>query len=272
MKNFKEVKSNLINKLMTCTDNAKQEFAFLCESLIGINKAEYLIKDTITNGEYRKLLKAINKRIKGVPLQLIIGTTDFLGVIIEESKYTLKPRQETMLMVEKIINTEDKNKTVLDMCAGSGCIGLSLKNAGFKDVTLCDISGKAIKMMQKNAKYNRLDVNIVKSNMFNNVSGKYDIIVSNPPYIKSDDINKLSTEVKKYDPLIALDGGKDGLDFYRILADEASEYLAESGVLYLEIGQNQENDIILLLQKHYKNITIIKDYNNINRIIRAEKC
>lgn len=272
MKDFKEIKTKLEKDLSICTDNAKQEFAFLCESLLGVNRAELILKTEISDSDYKKLNKAIKKRCKGVPLQLIIGTSDFLGVTITESKHTLKPRQETMLMVEHIIGKENKDVSVLDMCAGSGCIGLALKKAGFKDVALCDISSKAIKMIKKNAYYNNLQVDIIKSNMFDKVSGVYDIIVSNPPYIKSEDISTLQTEVKKYDPRIALDGGRDGLKFYRIIASESPKYLSANGVLYLEIGQNQEDDIILLLQNSFKNITIIKDYNNINRIIRAEKC
>lgn len=272
MKNFREIKTKLEEKLSICTNNAKQEFAFLCESLLGLTRADVLVKSEITNKDYKRLLYAVKKRVKGIPLQLIIGSSDFLGVTINESRHTLKPRQETMLMVEHIINNENKNSSVLDMCAGSGCIGLAIKKAGFKDVSLCDISTKAIKMINKNASYNNLKVDVIKSNMFKNINGVYDIIVSNPPYIKSKDISTLQKEVKKYDPLIALDGGEDGLKFYRIIAEESAKYLNDNGILYLEIGQNQEDDVILLLQNSFKNITIIKDYNNINRIIRAEKC
>ena len=272
MRDFRSTKKELIANLTKCTTNANQEFAFLCESLIGINKADLIIKTQISNKEYGILHRAVKKRLKGVPLQLIIGTSDFLGVEIIESKHTLKPRQETMLMVEHIINSEDKSKRVLDMCAGSGCIGLALKKAGFKEVVLSDLSAKAINMINKNACHNNLNVSVIKSNMFLKIQTKFDIIVSNPPYIKSKDIKSLQKEVKKYDPLMALDGGVDGLKFYRIIAEESPRYLTNNGLLYLEIGQNQENDVVKLLQNNFKNITIIKDYNNINRIIRAEKC
>lgn len=272
MRDFRKTRKDLIDNLTKCTTNANQEFAFLCESLLGISKADMLVKTEIDNKEYSILEKAIRKRLKGVPIQLIIGTTDFLGVEIIESKHTLKPRQETMLMAEHIINTEDKSNTVLDMCAGSGCIGLALKKAGFREVTLSDLSSKAIKMINKNAMHNHLNVNVVRSNMFGKIQTTFDIIVSNPPYIKSADIKSLQKEVKKYDPIMALDGGTDGLEFYRIISEESHKYLTSNGVLYLEIGQNQENDVVKLLQNNFKNITIIKDYNNINRIIRAEKC
>lgn len=272
MKDFKIVKQELIAKLSKCTDNAKQEFAFLCGALIGVNNAELIIKSEISTKEYRILLNAVKKRLKGVPIQLLLGSSDFLGVEIIESKHTLKPRQETVLLVEKIIELESKDKSVLDLCSGSGCIGLALKKSGFNNVTLSDVSKKAIKMIKKNSVHNNLDVNIVHSNMFENIQEIFDIIVSNPPYIKSGDIQYLQKEVKKYDPILALDGGDDGLKFYRIIASQSSKYLSTNGVLYMEIGHNQENDVVKLLQNNFKNITIIKDYNNINRIIRAERC
>jgi len=272
MVNFKQFKKSCETKLYAIVTNAKQEFAFLCEALLNINSADLLTKTEITKKEYRILKRAINKRLKGVPLQLIIGFSDFCGVEIIESKHTLKPRKETELMVEKIIESENKYMSVLDMCAGSGCIGLALKKAGFEEVTLSDISRHAIKMCIKNARYNRLAVSVVKSDMFKSILGKFDMIVCNPPYIKTEDMFSLSREVKKFDPKIALDGGVDGLNFYRIIASEAPKFLSDNGILYLEIGKNQENAVTKLLQNNFKNITIIKDYNDINRIIRAEKC
>lgn len=272
MKNFKEFKKNFTEKLSKKSNNANQEFAFLCDALLNIKTAELISKTELSKKEEKALNKALKQRLKGVPLQLIIGYSKFYNIDIIESKHTLKPRPETELLVDNIATNESKTKTVLDMCTGSGCIGLSLKQAGFSEVDLCDLSDKALKMCKKNAQLNNLKVGIIKSDMFKNISQKYDIIVSNPPYIKSKDIDGLSTEVKKYDPLMALDGGDDGLDFYRIIANESHNYLNDGGVLYLEIGQNQEEDITKLLQNNYKNITIIKDYNKINRIIRAEKC
>jgi len=272
MNNFKNYKKFFIEQLSKKSSNASQEFVFLCEALLNIKNSDLITKTVLTKKEEKVLNKALKQRLKGVPLQLIIGYSKFYNIDIIESKHTLKPRPETEIIVETIINNENKNSSVLDMCTGSGCIGLSLKNVGFKEVDLSDISKKALKMCKKNAQLNNLKVEIIRSNMFQNINKKYDIIVINPPYIKSEDIDNLSVEVKKYDPIKALDGGIDGLDFYRIIADESHIYLNDNGVLYIEIGKNQENDIIKLLQNHFKNIKIIKDYNEINRIIRAEKC
>ena len=272
MRDFKAFKKNVEEKLYTQVKNAKQEFAFLCNGLLNIDTAEMITKKEMTDKEYKILSRAVKKRLKGVPLQLILGFTDFLGVEIIETKHTLKPRKETELMVEKIIQNERKDMAVLDMCAGSGCIGLALKKAGFEEVTLSDISRHAIKMCIKNARINHLAVSVVRSDMFKSILGKFDMIVCNPPYIKTEDMHMLDREVRKFDPRIALDGGVDGLKFYRLIANEAPKFLTDNGVLYLEIGQNQENAVVKLLQNNFKNITIIKDYNDINRIIRAEKC
>ena len=269
---FKSVKQELTSKLSKRTNNANQEFAFLCAELLHKEKSDLITLESISKKEYKKLNKAVNKRLKGVPLQFIIGYSTFYNVEILESKHTLSPRFETELLVEKIVEFENKESSVLDMCSGSGCIGLALKKAGFEEVTLADKSRKAIKMMMKNARHNQIPVTIIRTDMFEDVTGVFDVIVINPPYIKSGDIKNLSTEVKKYDPRLALDGGEDGLDFYREIAKNAHKYLNINGVLYLEIGKNQEKDIEKLLQNNYKNITIIKDLNDINRIIRAEKC
>lgn len=269
---FKLVKKELVERLSKHTNNANQEFAFLCESLLNLKKADLINLNTISRSDFKKLRSAVNKRLKGVPLQLIIGFTDFAGVEVLESKHTLSPRPETEYMVEQIIERENKDSSVLDMCSGSGCIGLALKKAGFEEVTLCDKSKKAIKMIIKNARHNKLPVSIVKSDMFDNIIGVFDMIVINPPYIKSLDIKDLQIEVKKYDPKMALDGGADGLHFYNIIGSVSHKYLNTNGVLYLEIGLGQEDDVVTILKKNFKNIEVIKDLNNINRFIRAEKC
>ena len=243
------------------------EIYFILQGLLDISRADLMTLDSFSRGQMRTIEKAVNKRIKGISLQLILGYTDFLGVKILENKHILSPRPETEYMTS-IIAKENKGK-VLDLCAGSGAIGLALAREGF-DVTLSDVSAHAIKNIKRNAKNNNLHVNIVKSNMFDKVSGKYDIIVSNPPYIPSAECLTLDKDVLNNDPLIALDGGEDGLHFYRIIAHESWKYLTNSGVLYLEIGINQSKSVAKLLEKHYKNITIIKDMNDIDRIIRAE--
>ena len=247
-------------------DNSN-EIYFLLDEILGVSRADLVTLGSFSCAQQKTIKKAVNKRIHGMSLQRIIGKSTFCGVTIKESKFTLTPRPETENMTSLVIK-ENKGK-VLDLCAGSGAIGLALAKAEF-DVTLADVSGKAIKSIKSNAKLNNLQVNVVKSNMFSKITNKFDIIVSNPPYIPSSECKTLSEDVLLNDPIIALDGGVDGLDFYRIIADKAHEYLNNFGVIYLEIGLHQEESIQKLLEKHFKNITIIKDLNGINRIIRAE--
>lgn len=269
---IQDVVKSLNKKLSTHCENYYNECIFLCKELLNISRTDIALNVEISPREVRVLNRAVNKRIKGVPLQLIIGESDFLNVRIIESKFTLSPRPETEFLCEHIVKTEDKSAKVLDMCCGSGCIGIALKKNGFKDVVLADISPKALKQAQKNARLNMVNVDIVRSDMFAKINEKFNLIVCNPPYIASGDIKSLAVEVKKYDPIIALDGGSDGLDYYRIIARDAFDVLEQNGVIYLEIGLGQENDVVKLLEKSYNNITIIKDLNGINRFIRAEKC
>ncbi len=244
------------------------EIYFLIEGILGLSRADLFVLDSFSTSQQKAILKAVNARIKGKSLQLILGFSEFAGVTIKENKHTLTPRPETEYLVSLIM--ADKPCRVLDLCSGSGCIGLALSKAGF-DVTCSDVSTKAIRSIKQNAKLNNLTINIVRSDMFDNLEGEFDIIVSNPPYIPSDDCKTLDKDVLVNDPLIALDGGVDGLDFYRQIADRAHTFLTDQGVLYLEIGINQEKSVAKLLKKHYKNITIIKDLNGVNRIIKANK-
>lgn len=253
-------------------ENARQEVFFLCKELVGLDKVNLLTQDTFTKKQFKILERAVVRRSLHVPLQSIIGFSDFCGLKIIESRHTLTPRPETEVLVEKVAENGKGNK-VLDLCAGSGCVGLALKSMGFHDVTLADISQRALSMARKNAKLNGLEVKYLRTDMFNNVTSTYDIIVSNPPYIPSGDIKSLTKEVKKFDPKRALDGGQDGLKFYRIIADIAPQFLTRQGKIYLEIGKGQEEDIVALLEENFENITVIKDYAGVNRIIKADlKC
>jgi len=272
MYKIQDVVAKLNKKLSTHCLNHNNECIFLCEGLLGITKSDIVLNKEISDKQFKILDRAVNRRIKGVPLQLIIGTSDFLNIKITESKHTLTPRPETEFLTDYIIKHEDKQRRVLDLCCGSGCIGIALNKNGFDDVVLSDISPRALHCAKLNAKQNLANVDVVKSNMFCSIKERFDLIVSNPPYIESGEIKSLQVEVKKYDPRLALDGGLDGLDYYKVIANESVKFLNDGGVLYLEFGINQENNIKKLLEKNFKNITIIKDLNGINRFIRAEKC
>ena len=172
-----------------------------------------IIKKEYTKKEFQKYIKIIKKRASKIPYAYIVGHKEFMKLDFEVNKNVLIPRDDTEILVEEVIKLDKKK--ILDMCTGSGCIAVSLANY-IKDseVDAVDISKKALKIAKLNAKNNNVFINFIKSNLFKKVKEKYDVIVSNPPYIKKEDLNNLQEEVKK-EPIKALDGGKTGLDFYK---------------------------------------------------------
>ena len=242
--------------------------------------------DELTLSEYRKFEKLIKLRSKHVPLDKIIGHKDFYDLKIPFNKNVLTPRYETELLTEMVIKDIHKNykkspPSVLDLCSGSGCIGLAIASATASHVTMSDISSKAIKISKKNNKYNNklrlkdnkppMNPNFVVSDLFEGLEYKFDIIVCNPPYIKSQDLQMLEIEVRDFDPILALDGGKDGLDFYRRVISDAPKYLNDGGKIYFEVGVGQSERVAKLLNKDFDDIEIKKDYAQIDRFIIAKK-
>lgn len=252
-------------------DNLKDaEFilaSILDTDVAGLNSVEFL-----TNKQAKVFNKKIKARSKHCPLDKIIGYTDFLSVRIPFDKNTLSPRQETEILTEKIIkDIKSKKLNVLDLCSGSGCIGIAIAKATSATVTLSDISKKANKAAKSNAELNGVNVTILLSDLFESIPNKFDIIVSNPPYIKRRDLEVLEIEVRDFDPRLALDGGEDGLDFYRDIISKAPEYLNNGGKLYLEIGIEQSKEVVKMLKKDFDDVVVEKDYNGIDRYIIAKK-
>lgn len=238
----------------------------------------FLIKDTSTDlsrTELNRLKRQIKRLENGEPIAYILGFVPFLDTTIYVNKHTLIPRPETEQLVDMIIKTQKQNindnTKILDLCSGSGCIAVSISKAFNIKTYAVDIDDNTIKIIRKNAKQNNVLVKTIKSNMFENISQKFNIIVSNPPYIKQDEIKSLNKSVKDFEPHLALDGGKDGLLFYNEIAQKASNYLNKNGLLFLEIGEKQGKQIEKLLKKDFCNIQILKDYFNLPRFIVAKK-
>lgn len=214
----------------------------------------------------------IEKITKGIPLQHITHKQEFMKMDFFVNEDVLIPRQDTEILVEEVIKiAKKKNRPkILDLCTGSGAIAISLKKfVPNSDVYAVDISEKALEIARKNARKLEADVKFIKSNLFENLKKeKFDIIVSNPPYIKREDIMNLSEEVKN-EPQIALDGGIDGLDFYKKISEQAIEYLKLDSYLCFEIGYNQKNDVIKIIEddQNYKNTYCKKDLYGNDRII-----
>lgn len=214
----------------------------------------------------------LNKIIEGVPIQYITKKQEFMGLDFFVDENVLIPQPDTEILVEEVLKISklyNKKINILDLCTGSGAIAVSLAKY-IKDVNIIatDISENAIEIAEKNAIKNNAENNIkfVVSDMFKNIENEFDIIVSNPPYIETKEIEKLSKEVKN-EPIIALDGGNDGIKYYKIIADNYNKFLNIGGYLLLEIGYNQGESV----SKLFKNSEIKKDLSGNNRVILVKK-
>ena len=245
------------------------EAEWIVSIILSVPRDQVDTADTVSFENFKKIDRLVKERITGRPLWYCIGDTDFYGYTIKVDERVLIPRPETELLVENALKYVDKDKTVLDLCTGSGAIAIAINKKTQAKVTASDVSEKALILAKNNAEFNGAEVEFVESDMFSNLQGrKFDLIVSNPPYIKSGEIKELQTEVKSFEPILALDGGLDGLDYYRIISKNAKDYLTENGVLFLECGYDQAEQVKALLNG-FKKVEIIKDYENIDRIIMA---
>ncbi|MDE7300163.1 MAG: peptide chain release factor N(5)-glutamine methyltransferase, partial [Lachnospiraceae bacterium] len=203
-----------------------------------------------------------------IPLQYLTGSQEFMGMEFQVTRDVLIPRQDTERLVEEVLRC-CSGKRVLDVCTGSGCIIISLaKLAKLKEAAGCDLSEKALAVAGANAGKLGAQVRFFQSDMFSCVDGRYDIIVSNPPYIRSEDIDGLMPEVRCHEPRMALDGGEDGLSFYRLIAGQAGQFLVPDGRLYLEIGCDQAEAVSeLLRQRGFRELMVVKDYAGLDRVV-----
>lgn len=265
---YSEVKSRLERAGITDKSDAE----WLIATILGKNRAEVKLVQSITEKQYADILKATDRRAKGESLDNIFGYTEFYGLRFDVNKKVLTPRMETELLVEQVLKAEKNYKkcTILDIGTGSGAIAITLSKNCDSSITAVDISKPALATAESNAKKLGAKVEFLHSNLFDGLKRKrkFDIIVSNPPYIKSDDIEKLDKNVKDCDPHIALDGGEDGLDFYKKITQEAPKHLSIGGMLFYEIGKGQGAAVRKLLRENgFEEIKTIKDYNKIERII-----
>ena len=244
------------------------DFEWLVCAILNV-KRDALKKNVTVPFGFTVRLNKIKERIdNGEPWQYAVGKTEFFGRTYIVNKDVLIPRQETELVCEQLLKRLNKGATVLDMCCGSGVLGITAALEKDASVTLVDVSKNALKVARQNAKLNKASVSYKQSNMFEKITSKYDAIVCNPPYIESDVIDTLDDSVKNFEPHVALDGGKDGLDFYRTLANEACAHLKKNGVLVLEIGYNQGESVQNLLSERFDAV-VLKDYSGNDRIVIA---
>jgi len=220
-------------------------------------------------------LEMIDSRAKRIPLQHIIGVQNFMGLDFQVNEHVLIPRQDTEILVEEVLRQMSDGSRILDMCTGSGCILISLLHySNWCEGIGADISEKALEVAEKNAsrlldrKQQGFSCKFVRSDLFENVEGQFDVIVSNPPYIRSDVIETLMPEVKDHEPRQALDGTADGIYFYRRIVAESCRFLKHGGMLYFEIGHDQGSEVSgLMEQAGFTEIHVVKDYADLDRVV-----
>lgn len=252
-------------------DDADLDAWYLLEFATGINRTMYYLKmqEEISSEQEASYREFIEKRASHVPLQHITGVQEFMGLEFWVNEHVLVPRQDTEVLVESVLEVLKPEMKILDMCTGSGCILISLLKLGKARCGVgVDVSENALFVAKKNCDKLGVKAELIKSDLFENVSGRYDVIVSNPPYIRTAVIEELKEEVKFYDPFIALDGKEDGLCFYRKIVEKSPEYLSEGGKLYFEIGHDQGEDVKKLMEKAgFTGVRVKKDLAGLDRVV-----
>ena len=249
----------------------KSDLDFIFAEVLNKSRAEIRLVKNISKSDYKTIESIVKRRANGEPISKIFQRANFYGLDFVVTKDVLSPRMDTERLVETVLKEIKPKQSVLDIGTGSGAIAIAIaKHSGAK-VTAVDISLEALKVAKQNAKNNNVNVKFVKSDLFDGLGrfAKFEVIVSNPPYIPTKDIDSLDDEVKKHDPILALDGGITGLEFYKKIIDEAPKKLKANGKIFFEVGINQSSLVKKLLQKNFKDIRIVKDYNKIDRVVYA---
>jgi len=248
--------------------------AILCY-VLGCEKTYLYTHDdyVLSREEYEKYCDALDRRMNGEPLQYITGYQEFMSLNFAVTPNVLIPRQDTEILVENIIEFvgPNENVSILDIGTGSGCIAISLAYyIKSSKVIGVDISKEALEIAKKNALNCGVEERVIfiESNLFENVpTRKFDIIVSNPPYIPNQVINTLDRQVKDFEPKIALDGGEDGLDFYRKIVKQSVDFLKPKGLLAFEVGFDQAQDVVKIMEESFTDIKVKKDLAGIERVV-----
>lgn len=267
-------------------DDADLDAWYLLEFVTGISRTMYYVKmqGKISSEQEKQYRGFIETRATHIPLQHITGVQEFMGLEFFVNEHVLVPRQDTEVLVESVLKILESGMRVLDMCTGSGCILISLmKLYGTSQAETVgevtedekmlygvgvDISEEALKVAKTNGEKIGVKAEFIQSDLFENVSGKYDVVVSNPPYIRTAVIEELKEEVKFHDPFMALDGKEDGLYFYRKIVEKSPEYLSNGGQLFFEIGHDQGEDVKKLMeQAGFTEVVVKKDLAGLDRVV-----
>ena len=262
---------NKVNAILSKNGVDLVDGEWIVARALGISRSEISSNVLVTKEQTETSISYAKKRLQ-MPLAYAFGDADFYGYTFKVESGVLIPRPETEELLMHALTDIKASSNVLDLCTGSGAIGITANLKTGANVTLSDISDKAIEIATFNASKLGANVKVIKSDLFESISGLYDVIISNPPYIKKEEISSLDKDVL-CEPILALDGGVDGLDFYRKIADNSYKFLRDGGTLYLECGIGQASDVKAIFEsaKQYKNIEIVKDINGIDRILKIKK-
>lgn len=248
------------------------EVDFIISEVLSVPKTELVLISEIDEKTTETIVEKCNERLNNVPVEKIFNKAYFYGLEFKVDNNVLSPRPETELLVENALKYINANnyKTCLDLCTGSGCIAISIKKNTNIEMTASDVSSKALTIAKQNAKTLNADIKFVRSNMFEKIEDKFDIIVSNPPYIDTEEIETLDEVVKDYDPHIALDGGEFGLKYYNIIHNNLRKHLNDNGMLILEIGDDQK-ELLISLFNDFELVESVVDYSGNDRILIFKK-
>jgi len=253
--------------------NTRPEIEAILMKLLGMERIDlYMSHSPVSEGLKKEFWKMVEKRSSGVPLQHIIGKTEFFGLELLTPPGVFIPRPETEILLEAAISKLPPAAVVLDLCTGTGNIAIALaRHVQHCKIFASDVSDKAIEIARENAIINKVEdrITFVSGDMFKPLTGadKFDVIISNPPYIRGDDLHSLPVEVK-HDPTGALDGGEDGLDFYREIFKRSPDFLKPGGYLLLELGDDQAEDVKKIAGSQvFTGVEVVKDLNGIDRVL-----
>lgn len=253
--------------------DAKTDAWLLLSMICKMERSFYYLhmEEDLPEEQLREYEITLKKRAERIPLQYIVGETEFMGLRFKVNSSVLIPRQDTETLVEETLKVVKPDMKVLDLCTGSGCIIISiLHNVPGAEGYAIDISKQALNVAKENAKLHEVPVMFERSDLFDNVTGTFDVIVSNPPYIPTAEILKLMPEVQSFEPMEALDGKEDGLYFYRKIVAKSREYLNPGGWLLFEIGYDQGKAVSdMMKEAGFKDVKVIKDLAHNDRVVRG---
>ena len=262
-------------------EEATLDARLLLEAVCGTDRNDLLVhgEQPVAPEAEEKYLNWIRQRAEHIPLQQLTGEQDFMGLTFSVNEHVLIPRQDTEILVEEVLKELHDGMRVLDMCTGSGCILLSLLHYSNDCEGLgVDLSAEALEVAGRNVlkvltPEKAEHAHFLQSDLFEKVEGKFEIIVSNPPYIASAEVEKLMPEVRDHEPRMALDGTEDGLYFYRRIIKEAGKHLVSSGMLFFEIGYDQGQAVSELMRTSgYREVQVVQDYAGLDRVVLGTYC